>query len=202
MPGSGDDFAGDSVISQVILIVDQDVRLQGLRCRRFLAGNHPENAFAQFIARVNRWILRGSQGGQSLAVTQNGRAGELPEFMGVGKVIGMTMGNHDQTDLLRIDCAAGKKLAVGFRGGGSAGIDHNGTGFLHQDRIGVFFQNDAYGKAGLAGVTKALAARKLKPVAEATVERNSEDVAAAVAKLAPSGAQAIVQVGSYKACAA
>ena len=73
---------------------------------------------------------------------------------------------------------------------------------LHQDRIGVFFQNDAYGKAGLAGVTKALAARKLKPVAEATVERNSEDVAAAVAKLAPSGAQAIVQVGSYKACAA
>jgi ABC-type branched-subunit amino acid transport system substrate-binding protein len=73
---------------------------------------------------------------------------------------------------------------------------------LHQDRIGVFYQNDAYGKAGLAGVTKALAARKLKPVAEATVERNSVDVAAAVAKLASSGAQAIVQVGSYKASAA
>ena len=73
---------------------------------------------------------------------------------------------------------------------------------LSQNRIGVFYQNDAYGKAGLSGVTKALAARQLKPVAEGTVERNSEDVAAAVAKLAKSGAQAIVQIGAYKACAA
>lgn len=73
---------------------------------------------------------------------------------------------------------------------------------LHQTRIGVFHQNDAYGQAGLSGVTKALAARQLKPVATATVERNSEDVAAAVATLAKSGAQAIVQIGAYKACAA
>ena len=73
---------------------------------------------------------------------------------------------------------------------------------LSQNRIGVFYQNDAYGKAGLSGVTKALAARQLKPVAEGTVERNSEDVAAAVAKLAKSGAQAIVQIGAYTACAA
>ena len=73
---------------------------------------------------------------------------------------------------------------------------------LSQNRIGVFYQNDAYGKAGLSGVTKALAARQLKPIAEGTVERNSEDVAATVAKLAKSGAQAIVQIGAYKACAA
>ena len=73
---------------------------------------------------------------------------------------------------------------------------------LHQNRIAVFYQNDAYGKAGLHGVTKALVARNLKPIAEATVERNSVDVAAAVAKLAPSGAQAIVQIGAYKASAA
>ena len=73
---------------------------------------------------------------------------------------------------------------------------------LHQNRIAVFYQNDAYGKAGLIGVTKALVARNLKPIAEATVERNSVDVAAAVAKLAPSGAQAIVQIGAYKASAA
>jgi ABC-type branched-subunit amino acid transport system substrate-binding protein len=73
---------------------------------------------------------------------------------------------------------------------------------LHQNRIAVFYQNDAYGHAGLAGVTKALTARKLKSVAEATVERNSVDVAAAAAKLASSGAQAIVQIGSYKASAA
>ena len=73
---------------------------------------------------------------------------------------------------------------------------------LSQNRIGVFYQNDAYGQAGLSGVTKALAARQLKPIAEGTVERNSEDVAAAVATLAKSGAQAIVQIGAYKACAA
>ena len=73
---------------------------------------------------------------------------------------------------------------------------------LHQDRIGVFYQNDTYGKAGLAGVTKALTTRRLKSVAEGTVERNSVDVSAAVSKLAGSGAQAIVQIGAYKACAA
>ena len=73
---------------------------------------------------------------------------------------------------------------------------------LAQNRIAVFYQNDAYGKAGLSGVTKALTARQLKPTAEATVERNSVDVADAVGKLAKSGAQAIVQIGSYKACAA
>lgn len=73
---------------------------------------------------------------------------------------------------------------------------------LHQSRIAVFHQNDAYGQAGLAGVTKALAVRQLKPLALATVERNSEDVGAAVATLARSGAQAIVQIGAYKACAA
>ncbi|QTD45065.1 ABC transporter substrate-binding protein [Ottowia testudinis] len=73
---------------------------------------------------------------------------------------------------------------------------------LNQNRIAVFYQNDAYGKAGLSGVTKALAARQLKPAAEATVERNSENVADAVGKLAKSDAQAIVQIGAYKACAA
>jgi ABC-type branched-subunit amino acid transport system substrate-binding protein len=73
---------------------------------------------------------------------------------------------------------------------------------LSQDRIAVFHQNDAYGQAGLSGVTKALAAQQLKPSAVATVERNSSDVKDAVAKLAKSDAQAIVQIGAYKACAA
>ncbi len=73
---------------------------------------------------------------------------------------------------------------------------------LGQDRIAVFHQNDAYGQAGLSGVTKALAALKLQPLASATVERNSADVRAAVATLAKSGAQAIVQIGAYQACAA
>jgi len=69
-------------------------------------------------------------------------------------------------------------------------------------KIAVFYQNDAYGKAGLDGVNLALAAQNAKPVALATVERNSVDVAAAVKTLTAAGPDAIVQIGAYKACAA
>ncbi|VTU13673.1 Leucine-specific-binding protein precursor [Variovorax sp. SRS16] len=69
-------------------------------------------------------------------------------------------------------------------------------------KIAVFYQNDAYGKAGLDGVNLALAQLNLKPIALATVERNSVDVAAAVATITAKGPDAVVQVGAYKACAA
>ncbi len=69
-------------------------------------------------------------------------------------------------------------------------------------KIAVFYQNDAYGKAGLSGMTLALDALKLKPVALATVERNSVDVGQAVKTLMAAGPDAIVQVSAYKSCAA
>lgn len=69
-------------------------------------------------------------------------------------------------------------------------------------KIAVFYQNDAYGKAGLDGVTLALAAQNLKPVALATVERNTVNVAGAVKTLVAAGPDAVVQIGAYKACAA
>ncbi|MDO8768816.1 MAG: ABC transporter substrate-binding protein [Burkholderiaceae bacterium] len=69
-------------------------------------------------------------------------------------------------------------------------------------KIAVFYQNDAYGKAGLEGVTRALGKRQLKSVSTATVERNTVDVAAAVETLVKSEPEAIVQIGAYKACAA
>ena len=69
-------------------------------------------------------------------------------------------------------------------------------------KIAVFYQNDAYGKAGLDGVTLALAAQNLKPVALATVERNSVDVAAAVATINAAAPDAVVQISAYKSCAA
>ena len=69
-------------------------------------------------------------------------------------------------------------------------------------KIAVFYQNDVYGKAGLSGVTLALDALGLKPVALATVERNSVDVAQAVKTLTAAGPDAIVQVSAYKSCAA
>jgi branched-chain amino acid transport system substrate-binding protein len=69
-------------------------------------------------------------------------------------------------------------------------------------RVAVFHQNDAYGKAGLDGTTLALAARGLKPVATGTVERNTVDVAAAVASINAANPQAVVQISAYKSCAA
>jgi len=69
-------------------------------------------------------------------------------------------------------------------------------------KIAVFYQNDAYGKAGLDGVELALKARNLKPIAQATVERNTVAVAAAVKALVAAQPDGIVQIGAYKACAA
>jgi ABC-type branched-subunit amino acid transport system substrate-binding protein len=69
-------------------------------------------------------------------------------------------------------------------------------------KIAVFYQNDAYGKAGLDGVTLALGEQQLKPVALGTVERNSADVAQAVKNVMAARPDAVVQVGAYKACAA
>jgi ABC-type branched-subunit amino acid transport system substrate-binding protein len=69
-------------------------------------------------------------------------------------------------------------------------------------KIAVFYQNDAYGKAGLDGVTLALDKLGLKPVAQATVERNSVDVAAAVRTLNAAAPDAVVQISAYKSCAA
>jgi branched-chain amino acid transport system substrate-binding protein len=69
-------------------------------------------------------------------------------------------------------------------------------------RIAVFYQNDSYGKSGLSGVTQALAALNLKPVAVASVERNSVDVAGAVSTLMASQPDAVVQVSVYKSSAA
>ena len=69
-------------------------------------------------------------------------------------------------------------------------------------KIAVFHQNDAYGKAGLDGVNKALAEHKLPLAGAATVERNSVDVAAAVEKLVAATPDAVVQIAAYGASAA
>ncbi|MEO7009955.1 MAG: ABC transporter substrate-binding protein [Caldimonas sp.] len=69
-------------------------------------------------------------------------------------------------------------------------------------RIGVFYQNDAYGKAGLEGVVRSLKPLGLEPSGLGTVERNTVDVAAAVKSIMAKQPNAIVQIGAYKACAA
>lgn len=68
--------------------------------------------------------------------------------------------------------------------------------------IAVFYQNDAYGKAGLEGVERAMSRRNLKVSATATVERNTTDVAAAAKSLLAVKPDAIIQISAYKSCAA
>ena len=67
-------------------------------------------------------------------------------------------------------------------------------------RIAVFHQNDSYGQAGLAGVERALAKRKLQVVAKATVERNSTDVTTAVNAMMAAKPDVIVMISAYGSC--
>ena len=73
---------------------------------------------------------------------------------------------------------------------------------LGLNKIAVFYQNDAYGKAGLEGTVRALKRRNLVPAAQSTVERNTVDVAKAIADILPSEPNAVVQISAYKSCAA
>lgn len=73
---------------------------------------------------------------------------------------------------------------------------------LNMTKVAVFYQNDSYGKAGLAGVEQALERRGLTPVATATVERNSTSVAEAVKKINAVKPETVVLISAYKSCAA
>lgn len=68
--------------------------------------------------------------------------------------------------------------------------------------IAVFYQNDAYGKAGLTGVERALKKKNLPIVDTATVERNSLDVAKAVEKMMVKRPDVIIQISAYSSSAA
>lgn len=74
---------------------------------------------------------------------------------------------------------------------------------LSQDRIAVFAEDDAMGRAGLAAVNQALLDLKLPPlVASAFAPVNSDKVGAAVTLLAKARPQAIIQVSLFNTSAA
>ena len=68
--------------------------------------------------------------------------------------------------------------------------------------IAVLFQDDAYGRAGLTGIERALARRNMKTAVTATVERNTVKVDAAVKILVAPQPDAIVMISAYKSVAA
>ena len=73
--------------------------------------------------------------------------------------------------------------------------------YQHKTKIAVFYQDDSYGQAGLAGVTRAMDRRNLKIVATGTVERNTIDVADAVDKIRAASPDAVIMISAYKSCA-
>ena len=64
------------------------------------------------------------------------------------------------------------------------------------EQIGHPDQNDSYGQSGLAGVERALKKRNLAVVATGTVERNTVDVAKAVASIKGAQPQAVVMISA------
>jgi branched-chain amino acid transport system substrate-binding protein len=71
----------------------------------------------------------------------------------------------------------------------------------HIKRIAIFYQDDSYGRDGLAGVKLALEKRGMELAAEATYERNTKAVASAMRTLKRAEPEAVVMVGTYAPCA-
>ncbi|HYM02653.1 MAG TPA: ABC transporter substrate-binding protein [Stellaceae bacterium] len=72
------------------------------------------------------------------------------------------------------------------------------TADLGVTRIAIFYQDDAFGQAGLAGVKRALEKRKMSLVAEGTYERNTTAVKGALLAIKKGEPEAVIMIGAYK----
>jgi branched-chain amino acid transport system substrate-binding protein len=72
---------------------------------------------------------------------------------------------------------------------------------LGASHIAIMYQDDAYGRAGLAGVKAALDRRKMELVAEGTYERNTTAVKGALVAIKKGNPDAVIMIGAYKPCA-
>ena len=68
-------------------------------------------------------------------------------------------------------------------------------------KIAIFYQDDAFGRAGLDGVKAAMGKRGMELAGEATFERNTAAVKTALITLKRAEPEAVVMVGTYKPCA-
>lgn len=73
---------------------------------------------------------------------------------------------------------------------------------LGHKRIAILYQDDSFGRVGLAGVQKALEKRGMSLVAEGTYKRNTTAVKSAVLKIRKANPDSVVMVGAYKPIAA
>ena len=72
---------------------------------------------------------------------------------------------------------------------------------LGYTRIGIMYQDDAYGQAGLAGLQRALEKRNMKLVGEGTYERNTVAIKSALLAVRKAKPEAVVMISSYKPAA-
>jgi ABC-type branched-subunit amino acid transport system substrate-binding protein len=82
----------------------------------------------------------------------------------------------------------------------AAMVDHL-VADLGINRIAVFYQNDAFGQAGLVGVKHALDQRQTALLAEGSYERNTVDVRPALTSIEKANPQAVIMIGAYEPCA-
>ncbi len=75
------------------------------------------------------------------------------------------------------------------------------TNDLEVSRIAILYQDDSYGRAGLAGVKRALDKRRMKLVSEGTYKRNTTAVKTAVLSIRKGKPEAVIMIGAYKPCA-
>lgn len=68
-------------------------------------------------------------------------------------------------------------------------------------KIGVFYQDNDVGQAGLEDVVRALAPLNLKPVATAKAGANSNDIGPALKTIMAANPEAIIQIGTFKSSA-
>src|ERR1700730_4487733 len=75
------------------------------------------------------------------------------------------------------------------------------TEHLHVKSIAIFYQDDSFGRDGLAGVKLALEKRGMELTPEGTFERNTKAVGSALRTLKRAEPEAVVMVGTYGPCA-
>lgn len=69
---------------------------------------------------------------------------------------------------------------------------------LKLTKIAILYQDDAFGRVGLAGVTAAMERRGMQLVAEGTYQRNTTAVKSALLEIRRAKPDAVVMVGAYK----
>ncbi|MGY2905098.1 ABC transporter substrate-binding protein [Bradyrhizobium sp. URHC0002] len=72
---------------------------------------------------------------------------------------------------------------------------------LHFTNIAILYQDDSFGRDGLAGVRRALEKRGMELSAEGTFERNTKFVSSALRIIKRAEPQAVVMIGTYGPCA-